>query len=185
MRGQHGNGGGQRGQATVEWVGLVLGVALVLAAVAAGGRQAITGESGAGLGEAVAERITCAARDACGAALADSAGGGALPGRGRRGSPGRGSPGRSRPGRAPGGSLRGPRGVRPSAPRGAPPVAAADGLAVRGAAGLAKRAWIVCLGYRRWRYDVEHPLTPRQAVPLRDTVKIVNECVNPWSFFFG
>ena len=53
------------------------------------------------------------------------------------------------------------------------------------AEGVAKRAWFLCLGYRRWRYDVEHPMTPREAIPVRETLKIVNECVNPLSFLFG
>ena len=49
--------------------------------------------------------------------------------------------------------------------------------------GVAKRAWFLCLGYRRWQYDREH--APFQRVPLRETVKTVNECVNPLSFLFG
>ncbi|MEA2362728.1 MAG: hypothetical protein QOD71_1873 [Thermoleophilaceae bacterium] len=177
MRRGSDNEGGQRGQATIEWIGLVLGVALVLATVAAGGREATNGESAAGLGDAVAERITCAARDACGAGSSVR---GDAPRRGALRAP------RAPRGGARGGSLRAPGGVRPSAPREAPPVAMSDGSpALRGVGGVAKRAWIVCLGYRRWRYDVEHPRTPRQAVPVRDTLKIVNECVNPFSFFFG
>src|SRR5215213_3696327 len=63
----------ERGQATVEWVGLVLGVALLLGAVAAGGREATTRESAHQLGDAVAKRITCAARDGCGAGRAPRA----------------------------------------------------------------------------------------------------------------
>jgi hypothetical protein len=160
MRWGNGNESGQGGQATVEWVGLVLGVALALGAVAAGGREAVGGPSGTGLGRVVAQRITCAARDACGAASErGAAAGGRMP--------------------------RGRRGVRPPARAEAPPVARSDGLWGRGAVGLTKRTWIICLGYRRWRYDVEHPRTPRQAVPIRDTLEIVNQCVNPWSFFFG
>jgi hypothetical protein len=167
----------ERGQATVEWVGLVLGVALALAAVVAGGREAAKGESSAGLGSAVAERITCAVRDGCGVPRA-----------------------------APGGPRRAPRGPRaprggPLAPRAAPgrrpspPPAARSAPALRrtsdgspllrGAGELAKHAWIACFGYRRWRYEVEHPRTPRQSVPVGDAVDMVNECLNPLSFFFG
>jgi len=51
------------------------------------------------------------------------------------------------------------------------------------ASGVAKRAWFLCLGYRRLQYDREH--APFQRVPLRETVKTVNECVNPLSFLFG
>jgi hypothetical protein len=156
-------GGKEGGQATVEWIGLVLGIALALAALAAGGREAVRGESATALGRAVAKRITCAARDACGVGSAAGAGGG------------------DRRDGAPGGSLRAPR-----LPRGLPPSTAADvSRLLPGAARLASRAWIVCLGYRRWRYDVDHPRTPGQAVPVGDTLEIVNECVNPWSFFFG
>lgn len=53
------------------------------------------------------------------------------------------------------------------------------------AEGVAKRAWFLCLGYRRWQYDREHPRPPLEGVPLRETVKTVNECVNPLSFLFG
>jgi hypothetical protein len=139
----------ERGQATVEWIGLVLGVALLLGAAAAGGREE-KGESADGLGEAVAERIVCAAKGACGA-----------------GAPGA-EVGRGAPRRAPS--------RRPSPP--APPRSHA-GIG----SGVAKRAWFLCLGYRRWQYDREH--APFQRVPLRETVKTVNECVNPLSFLFG
>jgi hypothetical protein len=161
----------QRGQATVEWVGLMLGVALALGAVVAGGREAAKGESAVGLGEAVAERITCAVRDACAGTTA----------RGRAGQTKPATPDR----------------VRPSPPRAAPPRRPALPGGSRalghggsralghGATGVAKRAWIVCLAYRRWRHDVEHPPTPRQALPVDDAVDIVNECLNPLSFLFG
>jgi hypothetical protein len=45
--------------------------------------------------------------------------------------------------------------------------------------------WVVCLGYRRWRYDVDHRRTPNQGLPVGDAVKLVNQCVNPLAFFFG
>ncbi len=147
----------ERGQATVEWIGLVLGVALLLGAVAAGGREAAKGESADRLGEAVAERIVCAPKGACGAGA---------PG-GRLGALG---------GAPEGDGARGRR--RPSAHA---PSRSHAGLAE----GVAKRAWFLCLGYRRWQYDREHPRAPLQSVPLRDTVKVVNECVNPLSFLFG
>jgi hypothetical protein len=147
--------GPERGQATVEWIGLVLGVALLLGAVAAGGREAAKGESADGLGEAVAERIVCAAKGACGAGAGGERLGGA-------------------PGPPPGRRL-GALGGRPSPP--APSRHAGIGQ------GVAKRAWFLCLGYRRWQYDREH--APFQRVPLRETVKTVNECVNPLSFLFG
>jgi hypothetical protein len=156
----------ERGQATVEWVGLVLGVALALGAVVAGGREAAKGESSAGLGGAVAERITCAVRDGCGGERALGAPGGASL-----------AP-RAAPGRRP---------SPPPAARSAPALRRTSGGSplLRGAGELAKHAWIACFGYRRWRYEVEHPRTPRQSVPVGDAVDMVNECLNPLSFFFG
>jgi hypothetical protein len=151
--------GAQRGQATVEWVGLLLGVALMLGVLVAGGREATKGESADGLGEAVAERITCAARGACAV------------GERPPGAP-RGAPGALR--EAPGAGVPPPRRL-----------AGSGSAPLRKVSGVAKRAWMLCLGYRRWRYDVEHPLGPRQAVPLRETVHMLNECVNPLSFLFG
>jgi hypothetical protein len=142
--------GAERGQATVEWVGLLLGVALMLGALVAGGREAATGESADELGEAVAERITCAARGAC---VAEK------------------PPARQREAPRP------PRSPRRQAGAGSAPV--------RGVSGVAKRAWILCLGYRRLQYEIKNPRTPRQGVPLRKTVEMVNECVNPLSFLFG
>jgi hypothetical protein len=160
----------ERGQATVEWIGLVLGVALLLGAVAAGGREVVKGETADGLGEAVAERIVCAAKGACGAGAGgerlDGPPGGRLGGVPRGGSGGR----LGVLGGAPGGAPR-----RPSPP-------APSGQAGIGQ-GVAKRAWFLCLGYRRWQYDREH--APFQRVPLKETVKTVNECVNPLSFLFG
>ena len=140
----------ERGQAAVEWIGLVLGVALLLGAVAAGGREAAKGESADGLGEAVADRIVCAAKGACGAGA-------------RGGEVGR---------RAPRSAHR----RRPSPPA---PSRSHAGIG----SGVAKRAWFLCLGYRRWQYEREH--APFQREPLRETVKTVNECVNPLSFLFG
>jgi hypothetical protein len=160
------------GQATVEWIGLVLGVALLLGAVAAGGREAAQGESADGLGETVAERIVCAAKGACGAGARGGRLGGAPEGRGG-----------GRLGGAPGGRLgRVPAGRGPSRrPSPSPPSRSHAGLAE----GVAKRTWFLCLGYRRWQYDREHPRPPLEGVPLRETVKTVNECVNPLSFLFG
>jgi hypothetical protein len=57
--------------------------------------------------------------------------------------------------------------------------------AVAAGSEVLKRTWFLCLGYRRWQYDREHPRSPLEGVPLRETVKTVNECVNPLSFLFG
>jgi hypothetical protein len=134
---------GEGGQATVEWVALVLAAALVLGATAAfAGR-----ESDRGLGEAVAERITGAA--------------------GGVGAPAAGAAPRT---------------------RAAPPAPAAGSRAVdafrsvRGVADVAKHAWIVCLGYERWRHELEHPSAPTEALPVDVALGIVNTCFNPHDY---
>jgi hypothetical protein len=175
-------GGSDSGQATVEWVGLLLAVGLALGALAGGVRGATGGDGGdeaRGLGEAVAKRITCAARDLC-----EARGGGAE----RLGSP------------APRGAPPAPRRAPPHPPRAAPPRAApprsapptpprseAGALPTLGrvGSGVAEHAWLVCFGYRSLKDDLEHPRTPREARPLKRTLEIVNECLNPWEFFFG
>ena len=47
---------------------------------------------------------------------------------------------------------------------------------------LVKRAWIVCIGYRRFRYELEHPRAPNQVMPLAEAVDIANGCLNPYGF---
>jgi hypothetical protein len=57
------------------------------------------------------------------------------------------------------------------------------GSGVLRALGRAGRyAWPLCLGVRRLRYDLDHPRTPRQGIPIRDTLGMLNNCVNPWDF---
>jgi hypothetical protein len=46
----------------------------------------------------------------------------------------------------------------------------------------AKRAWLLCLGYRRFRYDLENPRSPAEAMPLGEALDIANECLNPLGF---
>ena len=157
--------GAQRGQATVEWVGLLLALAVAFGALLAGGRGAAKGESADGLGEAVAERITCAVRGSCGA-------GGATAGPRLHAAPG--------PPRA----LGRPRALAVPIGRGVPPRLAAS-VQAGGAGHALKGTWLLCLGYHRLRYDYEHPLTPRQAMPLGDVIDMVNQCMDPLSFLFG
>lgn len=150
---------GEGGQATVEWVALVLAAALVLGAAAAfSGR-----ETDRGLGETVAKRI---ARAASGVGPAPAA----------KGSPA---------GRSPAGATPTPR-AAPSPPRAAPPgpvPGAVDAFrALRGVGDVAKRAWIVCLGYRRWKYELEHPSAPNEALPVDEALAIVNTCLNPHDY---
>jgi hypothetical protein len=152
---------GQSGQATVEWVALVLLASLVLGAVAAlAGR-----DPDRGLGELVAKRIARAPREVGRAAAAASAPGAPA------------APGAAAP---PTGAPR--RGAAPpaAAPRGvdAPQAARAVGT-------VAKRAWIGCLGYRRWRYEREHPLAATEGLPVGEALGIANECLNPYEFLFG
>jgi hypothetical protein len=40
----------------------------------------------------------------------------------------------------------------------------------------------VCLGYKRWRYELENPMAPNEALPLGDALDIVNGCLNPYDY---
>jgi hypothetical protein len=190
-----GGHGGERGQATVEWVGLLLGLALAFAGALGVARGAGFGGEADELGGALTQRMTCAVRGTCGAGRPGRRGGpprGGRPGGGRPGGgalrpggPRRGGPLRGAPLRAPG-----PRGIgirRPPAP---PRHGAAAPHGLKGTAGGALRAlgragryaWPICLGVRRLRYDLAPPRTPRQGVPIQETVGEVNKCLNPWGF---
>lgn len=144
---------GEGGQATVEWAGLVLLVMLVLAALGAVSGRAPASDRE--LGKVVAERFTCAARGACG-----------------------GVPGAS------------PVAAPPSAPlaavvpRGITRGRAVDALRRLRSVGskLVRRAWIVCIGYRRFRYELEHPRAPNEVMPLDEAIDIANGCLNPYAF---
>ena len=145
---------GEEGQATVEWVALVLTAALVLAAGAA-----LAGREGdRGLGEEVAERIS---RTAAGTARSPDAA--AL------------APERAAP-----------LATRAASPASAPPASAPRAVdafrRLRGVADVARHTWIVCLGYRRWRYELEHPMAPTEALPLDEALGIVNTCFNPHGY---
>jgi hypothetical protein len=160
--------GGERGQATVEWIGLVLGLALAFGGALSVARGADFGGEADELGEALAKRMTCGVRGACGP-------------RGGRPRVG-GRPLRARPS-APPGAFAG-RGTPPWAPLGQRPGRLKGvGPRVLRALGRAGRfAWPLCLGLHRLRYDLDHPRTPRQGIPLRDTLGLLNKCVNPWAF---
>ncbi len=158
----------ESGQATVEWVGLLLLVALVL-----GGLLTLAPRvEGRGLGGAVAHALTCGAAGDCDA-TARVGSRAALPPVVPRA---RGAP---RPAR-PQGKLR-----LPSLPRlpVSPDRAAAAYHALRGVKAVAARAWIVCLGYKRFQYERRHPemaLTGR--MPVGEAVRIANSCLNPLEF---
>jgi hypothetical protein len=152
--------GGESGQASTEWIGLVLIVALALGALATiGVRLGRAPASDRGVGEAVAGRLVCAARGACAS--------------------------------SPQPSLAGVGASAPRAPAGAP--SSAPGVSRRRAldafrrlrsvgSKLVKRAWIVCIGYRRFRYELEHPRLPHEAMPLEEAIDIANGCLNPYAF---
>jgi hypothetical protein len=56
---------------------------------------------------------------------------------------------------------------------------------LRQLAGVVDRAWLVCFGYRSLRHEIDHPRSPKEAMPTGEALKIVNDCLNPWQFFFG
>jgi hypothetical protein len=137
---------GERGQATVEWVALVLVAACLLVAVGLGVRGSARGD---GLGEQVAARIVCGARTVSGE----------------------------------GAQCAGARRASPRAPAAAPLPRRTDGVQrLRGVSGVAKRVWVVCLGYTRLRYERDHPRTSREPMPLDEALRIANDCFNPLGF---
>jgi hypothetical protein len=158
------------GQATVEWTGLVLLATLVLGALAA----LIPRIDGRGLGESVAHAITCAARGGCAARPPPQVT--------HRPRPRAARPALPAPPAAPAGPPRSALAAGP--PRPAPPDGRAAGAlqALRGAGEAAKKIWIVCLGYRRHRYELAHPRAPSEAMPLEETLDLANECLNPLGF---
>jgi hypothetical protein len=179
--------GWERGQATIEWVGLVLLVALALAALA---RVLPRPDAGRELGVAVAERIGCAVRDGCGAAgkgpLARAkpppVRSGAPPGAGPAPVPGAApAPGAAAaPGAAPSlGAVRAP-GLPRELVRRFPRLARVADL-------LSRKAWVACFGYESFRFDLEHRnrIDPNLTMSPRDAAGIANACLNPYSFFPG
>jgi hypothetical protein len=149
---------GQSGQATVEWVALVLLAALALGAAAAFAERV----RDRGLGELVAKRVARAPREV-GLAAAAAA-------------------------RAPGAPVAlatAPHSPAPAAPPAAAPRRIDASPAIRGIGTVAKRAPIGCLGYKRWRYERERPLAAIEGIPLGDALGIANDCLNPYDYLFG
>jgi hypothetical protein len=166
----------ERGQATVEWIGIVLLVALALAAL---GRFAPRAH-GEELGVTLAHSVTCAARDGCGVQRgprplqrgftpppllpprADVGGGGRL--------------------RLPSARTLVDRGRRRLADR----VGRADERALvkrlrRGTGTAWRRAWIACLVYERFRYAFMHPESrfPGHVIPPSEVLRMANDCISP------
>jgi hypothetical protein len=180
------DGSAEKGQGTVEWVALILLLALVLGAFLTLRQRAPDTD----LGARVAARITCAAAGSCGggriaeplpalglAAPGAAVLGAALPGGLPPTAPGR----RARAGRPV--WLQGPSRVA-AALRSGRAAAALRGLR-RASSAVAKRAWLGCLAYGRHRWEREHPALLPRAMPPRDALAIANECINPFSFVGG
>ena len=144
--------GDASGQATIEWVGLVLVAALVLGALAV--LRAPSHDRG--LGTVLAKRITCAAGGGCATAAPVR-----LPAPGSAGA-------------------RGSALMRHRSVSRAKAVDAFRRL--RGLGKLSHRIWIVCLGYRRFVYERDHVREPTGAMPLGQALDIADDCLNPLSF---
>jgi hypothetical protein len=197
---------GESGQASVEWIGLVLLVALGLAALVRFAPRAAEAEA---LGPELVHALACAARGRCDAAARDagaSARGhvprGALPTDG--GAPRSALPtdGGARTG---GGSRRmvSAPPLVPLVPRGRSAPAAGPRPLLRGrallrrvgrGAGLAwRRSWLLCLGYERARYGFLNPEVrfPGVPIPYSEDLRMLNDCLSPvdvmrdWELFRG
>jgi hypothetical protein len=161
----------ERGQATVEWIGIVLLVAVALAALS---RLAPRAE-GRGLAATVLHSVTHSARAADSARSARSADPVRRPPRpASRPIPRRESfvvpllvprPGQSPPG---------PRIRLPEAP-------ALLERARRGGGTAWRRAWIACLVYERFRYAFLHPESrfPGHTIPPSEVLRMANDCISP------
>ena len=177
---------GERGQATVEWVGIVLLVALALAAV---GRFAPRAH-GEELGTTLAHSVTCALRAGCGhratgPGIRTASSGSRLVQRGF-------TPPPLLPHRAVvsrGGRLRLPRarallqwGRRRLADRlGRAGERALMERLRRGTGTAWRRAWIACLIYERFRYAFMHPESrfPGHVIPPSEVLRMANDCISP------
>jgi hypothetical protein len=170
----------ERGQASVEWVGAVLLLAVTLGALARVAERA----DGTEIATAGLRATTCALHRDCegaGGKGAPTAGGGLATTDGR--------PARAVtlpplvPPPALGGSDAGagsPRPRPPAAPRRPSPL---SGRARARAGTLWRRAWLACFAYERVRYGLLHPESaPRQTVPLRGALQMVNDCMSPFDF---
>jgi hypothetical protein len=172
------------GQASVEWVGVVLLVAVALGALARlSDRVDGSGVATAGLG---ATRCALAGCEGRGAPLASTTGieGGRSPGDGARAPAARAvtlPP--LLPAPPPGGGATGG-GRAAGAPR-RPGLRLTNPIPPRARARLGavwRRAWVACFAYERVRYGLLHPENHRQVVPLRDIAQMTNDCLSPFDF---
>lgn len=167
------------GQASVEWIGLVLLFALALAALV----RFAPGEPAEALGPELLHAIGCAVRGGCEAPAGGHPGAvGGAP-RGMVSAPplvpiaprGRPAPS-SRPRAVPAPATR-PWGLPGRLIRGG----ALAGRAGRSAGLLWRRSWILCLGYERARYGFLNPEVrfPQAPIPLSENLRIANDCLSP------
>jgi hypothetical protein len=156
---------GERGQASIEWIGAVMLVALTL-----GAAMRIAGRiEPATLAIPLLKAPVCAAKGNCGEREQARGGRAEVP------------PAQliTLPPLVP---------VPPSAAAPAKPRPAGAGrdwrrVARRTGGLLWRRAWFLCFGYERARYGLLHPETaPRQTVPLRGVLQMTNDCASPVDF---
>jgi hypothetical protein len=150
------------GQATIEWVALVLVAALVLGVLAAFRAPA----QDRGLGRLIAERIACAAAGRGCSAEAEA----------RLAERASGPPAMAAPPRVRARRLR----------RVVSRAGALDAIErLRGLGKWGGRMWMVCLGYRRYIFERDHRLEAIRGMPLSEAIDIADECLNPLSFLGG
>jgi hypothetical protein len=148
----------ERGQATVEWIGIVLLLALTLAALS---RFAPSAE-GQDVGATLARSLTCAARDGC-----------------RRPQVVRAQTVREAFTAPP--LVSHPRQIRPPTRPRLPSLRELAPRLRRGAGDAWRRAWIACLVYERFRYAFLHPESrfPGHSIPPPELLRIANDCISP------
>ena len=182
----------ERGQATVEWVGIMLLVAVALAAL---GRFAQRHDDRS-LPLTLAHAVTCAARDGCRRSHPPATAPrpevvGIRSGKRTESQPPEGHaftvpvlvphPGRTR--RAPRLRLSGGRALLRWARRegGRAARRAIAGRLRRGVGIAWRRAWFACLAYERFRYAFLHPESrfPGYTMPPSEVLRIANDCISP------
>ena len=143
---------GERGQASVEWIGLLLLVALALAALTRLAPHA----DGQGMASAVLEPVTTRRQAPANVPFL-------LPG-----------PRTAAPRTAAPRSVRRPLRL-PRMPRDLPV------RARRAAVRAWQRAWLACLVYERVRYDLLHPESriPGHRIPADEILRMLNDCISP------
>ena len=146
----------ERGQASVEWIGLLLLVALALGALTHFAPRA----DGHDMAATVLKPMKCAARGGCG----------------------RHETRRSRPVRPSGAGV--PFLVPPT--RGLPSLRLRPPreLGRRARVGFTRawqRAWLACLFYERIRYNLLHPESriPGHRIPTSEILRMLNDCISP------